>query len=127
VGFGEVGEQTSDQVRRIGSRQSERATAELDRCGMFAAATPDSCEVAEDHRVDVGAGERLVHGERGLVVRDRTFVVVHRLVDRRNGVQDAALVDAVFGGPVHLEGPQTVIQGIRVVARLIVDDADQVQ
>jgi hypothetical protein len=52
--LGEIGEQTADEVRRVLAGELDRSASEFDRFEVFASTTPDPCEVAEHHRVDVG-------------------------------------------------------------------------
>ena len=73
--------------------------------------------------------ERFGGRERTLVGDDRTIVVAHRVVDRRDRVQDVAGVDAVGTidrGLVGVERAQAVLERFREVGRLVVDDAEQV-
>ena len=127
MSLGEVGEQASDELRRLGASERHCAPTELDGDRILASAAADPGEVPEHHGVDVRTGERLVHGESGLVAVDRSLVVAHRLVHRSHGVQDAPLVDDVVGRPVDLERMQAGVERFGVVARPVVDHTDQVQ
>ena len=100
---------------------------DVDRLVEPAASTEQSGQVAEHHRIDVGPPQRFVDGKGLLIGGDRPVVVAHRLVHGGDGVQDARLVTGVIGRPVHLQRSQTVVERGSEVARLVVDDGQQVQ
>ncbi len=82
-------------------------------------------KVAEHHGVDVAPGEWLVDRQRLLVGRDGPVVVTHRLVDRRDRVQDPGLVDDVIGRAIDLQRPLAVAERGGVVTGLEVDHAEE--
>jgi hypothetical protein len=101
--------------------------SEFDGDGVLPSAPTNPSEIAQHHRIDVRTAKRLVDGKGGLVAVDRALVVAHRLMDRGKGVQDSTLVDDVIGRAVDVERLRTCLERLGEVARLVVDDAQQVQ
>ena len=127
VRLGQIGEQAPDELRRVHPCEVDGAPTQTDRFEMFTRRPRMRARFPSTIASMSGRPSASLTAERVLVGADRPVVVGHRLIHRRDGVQDATLVDDVVGGPVHLEGLQTVIEGVRVVAGLVVDDTDEMQ
>ena len=106
IRLSEICEQTADQLRGVFAGQFDRTSTETDSGKKLAAPAPDPGEIAEHHGVQVATPEWLVDRQRVLVGGDRTVIVAHRLIDRRNGVQDLAFVHVVAGRAVDLQRSQ---------------------
>jgi hypothetical protein len=129
VGLGEVGQQVGDERRVVDACELDGAAAHRHRWEVLGSRRTDARHVAEDQGDELLTIEWLGDRESTLVGDDRTIVVAHRVVDRGDGVEDVAGIDAV--GPVDrslvgLECPQAVIERFGEVGGLVVDDAEQV-
>ena len=99
-------------------------------CHRFVVFTPFGSQrghVGDDQSVDVATLVRLVGGQCRLVVDDGPIGIARLVMNRRDGVQDVALVDAMIGRSIETEGAQTLSEGFAVVAGVGVDQPDEVQ
>ncbi|MEN9803454.1 MAG: hypothetical protein RIS41_301 [Actinomycetota bacterium] len=105
----------------------EGAFGQCHRFVVFTAFGSQRGHVGDDQSIDVAALVRLVGSQRRLIVDDGPVRVTRLVMNRRDRVQDVALVDAMIGRAVEAEGAQTSSECFPVVAGVGVDQADEVQ
>lgn len=120
-------EDLGKETRGVGSTRRESRRRQLHGFVVLAAFGAQRRHVRHDEGVDVASVVGLVGREGRFVVDDGTIGVTQFVMNRGDRVQDVSFVDPMIGRAIERQGAQALRQGFGVIARIGVDQTDEVQ